>query len=441
MGLASKQLMRQLGQNRVFLALLFLLTALNSLSFFFVRFSVDGNLAALGRYAALSGNLRLYRDALESNTRLAYAFLAALTGLTVLAVVMFFYRFFRSGQRTMGCLRSLGFREAPLCGLFTAYTGVLSICGACAGLFGGYFLSGILLDANERTYSVTGLVRQVHGFSLLIGIGVPSLASSLAALSCFSFVRGKEAAVLIAGQPCCPLPASRRIADKIARALPFREKAPLRMALQKPTALLLILTAVMAFDVCLILGCSLNLSSRKVLDMQTDGHHYEYETAFPGYRMGDATTREQRMEALERNAVSNQVSAAINQVTGAIVGSILIFLALYINFQDSARDILILHLAGYRRKEIRKMLIDIYLPVVWAAFLLTLAPSVWLARSIQRSLSIAIGDYMPFSTSPWIILAAFALLSAIYWAVQGSFAWGIRWVIKKEDLTRYAAFE
>lgn len=40
------------------------------------------------------------------------------------------------------------------------------------------------------------------------------------------------------------------------------------------------------------------------------------------------------------------------------------------------------------------MLVNVYLPIVWAAFLITLAPGILLARSIQRSLSITTGDYM-----------------------------------------------
>ncbi|RGC32954.1 hypothetical protein DWX41_07740 [Hungatella hathewayi] len=45
MGLLYKQLAKQVGQNKVFILFLFLLTGLTSLSFFFVMFSVDGNMA------------------------------------------------------------------------------------------------------------------------------------------------------------------------------------------------------------------------------------------------------------------------------------------------------------------------------------------------------------------------------------------------------------
>lgn len=150
---------------------------------------------------------------------------------------------------------------------------------------------------------------------------------------------------------------------------------------------------------------------------------------------GDSiTTREGRVEELKRNAVSNQVSGVINQSAGVLVGAILIFLALYINFQDNIHDILILNMIGHRLKDIRKMLVNVYLPVLWTAFLVTLVPSVLLAKSIQRSLSISTNDYMPFGINLFVILAAFLSISLIYWGVQISFSLGIKRVIAKREI-------
>lgn len=60
---------------------------------------------------------------------------------------------------------------------------------------------------------------------------------------------------------------------------------------------------------------------------------------------------------------------------------------------------------GHPIKDIRKMLIDVYLPVLWTVFLVTLVPSILLAKSIQKSLSISTNDYMPFGINVFVYSA------------------------------------
>lgn len=146
-------------------------------------------------------------------------------------------------------------------------------------------------------------------------------------------------------------------------------------------------------------------------------------------------TKSQRIENLKRNATSNQVSGVINQSVGVVIGAVLIFLALYINFQDSTHDILILTMMGHRIKTIRKMLVDVYLPILWAAFFITLVPSILLAKSIQQSLSISTNDYMPFSINVIFIILSFLAISLIYCCVQFVFSLGIKKLITQKELT------
>lgn len=150
---------------------------------------------------------------------------------------------------------------------------------------------------------------------------------------------------------------------------------------------------------------------------------------------GIAMSKAGRIDELNRNAVSNKVSGVINQVIGGIVGAIMIFLALYVNFQDNTRDMLILHMMGYRTKNIRKLLMDVYMPILWAAFLLTLIPSILLAASIQKSLSVSTNDYMPFETNISVVLIAFIILNVIFLLLQALFELGIRRIIAKEEIT------
>lgn len=576
MALMYKQLTRQIFRNKIFVGLLLLLTLMTSLSFFFVRFSIDGNMTMLEAQPSLTENQLLYQNALTSNTSLAYTFLLSLTGLTGFVFAMFFYRFFRSNRKQIGCLKSLGFKDKAIRSYFVVFVAILSTLGAVLGLLGGYFLSSVLLNANTQTYSVTGLVKAVSPASAVTGLLAATVVFCTVAFACYGFVRGKEAGVLIAGNVNKQsYSATLRAANAVSNIVPVKNKFPLRIALRKPIAVVLMIVAVMAFSVCIIIGRSLNISSQKVMESQMMGHAYEYDVVYDtmqsgavaeagalpylrlaglitfgereleynlialygedavftlqdddgqavllpsgdgvvigpgladtyGVRVGDALlvsangnsrdyevlavaanaktasiymdagqlaslaglpagsfngmlraeapgagwpadaqviSKAERIEELERNAVSNNVSAIINQATGVLVGCVLIFLALYVSAQDNTRDMLILHLMGYRNKAIRKMLVNVYQPIVWFAFLITLAPSIWVAQGVQRSLSITTNDYMPFGTTVWVVLAAFIMLNVIYLLVQAVFGLGIKRIVAKGEIAEYTTAE
>lgn len=159
------------------------------------------------------------------------------------------------------------------------------------------------------------------------------------------------------------------------------------------------------------------------------------------FAAGNVITHAQKIDTLERGFVSNRSSALINQVMGCVMGCILIFLALLLNFQDSIRDILILHLMGYKTPAIRKMLINLYLPILWGFFILTLYPAALTVKAILRSLSLQIGDYMPFQTNGFVILGIFVLLNLIYLLVQFTFNLGIKKVINSDQLYAYTSNE
>lgn len=569
MALLYKQLTKQVGRNKVFVLLLFILTCLTSLSFFFVKFSIDGNMAMLDSLSSLNKNQQKYKEALLSNTRLAYVFLLAMTMLTAFVFIMFFYRFFRSSKKQMGCLKSLGFTDRVLCTFFVFFTACIAMVGAGAGMFCGYFLSDILIRANEKTCTVSGLIRAVTPMTTAIGLLGGTIIFCLTAFLSYFFVRGKEPGSLIAGKTAKQkISGGLSAAERIVKIIPVRDKFPLRIALRKPLAVILIFTAVMACNVCFILGRSLNISSRMILDSQTKGHHYEYNTGYTEYKeerlpadalpylfchsvietgereieqsvygvyslgnifelmdktgktlpvpksgeiyinpalaelydvhMGDKLTltidsiitsytvrgiaenaqrntvyvnasalskdikapigsyngvwsmspvsedgttvsKTQIKQELERDATSNKTSAVINQVIGAVIGCILLFLALYLNFQDNQRDISILDLLGYSQKEIRKMLIHIYRPMMWTAFILTLFPSILTAKAIQKTLSYAIHDYMPFGMDRMVLLLLFIFLNVLYQLVECVFSVGILRVCKKGNLNEISA--
>lgn len=536
MGLIYKQLFKQVIKDKIFLSMLLLLTMLTSLSYFFVMGSIDGNIKILKKAQYLSASRQRYKSALNSNKVLAYIFWLSLVSLSIVVLVMFFYRFFRANKKQIGCIKTLGFKNSSLQFFFIAFTAVLSGLGAILGLFGGYALSGILISANAKTYEVTGLTKSISGFSLVMGLVVSTVIFCIAALLCYGFVRNQEAGSLLAGNNIKNrVPATLKIADKISRIVPVKKRLSLRIALRKPLAVLLLLVSVMSFNVCMILGQSLNISSAKIFHAQTAGHNYEYQIQYQEYKTADifndvmtyidststitinnyeiertvsglydinelyelkninnellttpnagyvyinpelseiygvkigdgeqlteilgitagsyngvfsaeklgggtAASKEQRMEELNRNAVSNKTSAVINQVTGILVGIILIFIALHISLQDNTHDILILSMLGHHTKYIRKLLIDVYLPLLWVVFVITLAPSMILARAIQNALSVSTNDYMPFGINPPAIIIAFGLMNLIYYGVQAAFSLRIKKIIKKRGNYRF----
>lgn len=137
MGLIYKQLFRQVIKDKIFLSLLLLLTTLTSLSFFFVMGSIDGNRKMLNQFRYLTANQQSYESALNSNMILAYTFWLSLVSLSIVAFVMFFYRFFRTNKKQIGCIKALGFKNSSLQFFFITFTAILSVSGAIIGLLGG----------------------------------------------------------------------------------------------------------------------------------------------------------------------------------------------------------------------------------------------------------------------------------------------------------------
>lgn len=71
------------------------------------------------------------------------------------------------------------------------------------------------------------------------------------------------------------------------------------------------------------------------------------------------------------------------------------------------------------------------------SFILTLIPGIMLVRSILRTLSLQIGDYIPFQTNGFILVGIFVLLNLVYILVQGSFHAGVKRIIRNEDFATY----
>lgn len=554
----KKHLFMELLENKRFVTLLLILSSFTSFMYFFVHFSIDGNLNQLNAFHSLTENQILYKNGMISNGILARNILTGFLVLTGFVFVLFYYRFIQFNKCQLGCLKALGFHGLCLTGLSMAFTAFLSLLGAILGLIGGFFASDILIQAGEKTYFVSETVKRLNGVSFVIGFFLPGLVFTLITCLPFLMIHRKEISLLLSdSKESAAFPITLKAADKISSLFPPKYRLSTRLAFRKPIILLLLLLSVFSFSVLFILAYSLNLSSETVIASQTEGRFYSYDTCFPspqltplpaeeglsyldapgfilgsgearkqtivgleknkgqffqllgckgeeieapqqgeiiiskalhdlygfssGQRLtiqagggkieltisaiafnaqsncvyiqkaqlaemlslpeqaytgffsmennlltGMATSSQQRLEALQRDMVSNQTSAVINQVIGCLIGCIFLYLALLFHFQDSTEDILILHKIGYSMKEIRKLLIDIYKPILLLFFLLTLWPAIALVKGILRSLSIQIGDYMPFQTNGLILLGIFMLFTCIYYFVQFTFHWGIK---------------
>lgn len=483
MKLLYKQLFRELLKNKIYTALLLVLTFCTSFMYFFVHFSIDGNRKILKGLASLSKEQLLYLNGLNSNTILAGNVLLAFTCMTGFVFSMFYYRFFKLENRQIGCLKALGFKDREIRSIFLIFTAAITAVGSLTGIGGGYFASDILISAGEQTYMLAGLIKALDGKSIFVRVMFPLTVFLLITFCNYFYIRRKESGLLLSGViQKSKYTIGLRFANMIAEIFPPKNRSALRLALRKPVAVLLIIISVTSFSVMFILGkevvigAALNdiygfqVGDRVMLSLDNS----KYEVVISGIAFnaatdsvyiskqelakhlsqpsdycngiwsmkdlnlgGDVITKAQRIDKLERDSVSNKSSAVINQVMGCAVGCILLFLALYINFQDSTRDILILHLMGYKVKEIRKMLINIYGPIMRISFILTLIPGIMLVRSILLTLSLQIGDYIPFQTNGFILVGIFVLLNLVYILVQGSFHAGVKRIIRNEDFATY----
>lgn len=572
MNLVYKQLLKEVSKNKIFVSLMLLLTFFTNFMYYFVHYSIDGNLKYLKLLSTLTPNQILYQNALSSNTQLAFTVLISFMSLTAFVFVMFFHRFFKANSENLGTLKALGYKDKQLLYFFLEFTSIIGILGNLLGLIISYFPSKFLLEANSKSYSVSNLVRSVSLNTFLIGSFLPLLLLLFVTFLTYNLNKGNEIATLLFPHETASSNAFwLRLANKVTNLANVQNRSKLRLALRKPITLFLLFTSVICFSTMFLLAYSLKLSSQTIYNSQTEGYHYLVDTHFntpqsTNFNIKDAhpyldakctlvfnhttleenaiaftpdshyfelfdshkqplstpesgeiiispmlhklynlqigdmitlttsqqtlslqvsqvaanaqlnsiyispsdlayllnispkmytgiwsynplpteftphatvVTYEDKIDALNKSFVSNHSSAVINQITGCIIGTILIFLALLLNFQDSTKNILILHLLGYKPPAIRKMLLNIYSPIIICFFAISLYPAILITKNILQSLSLQIGDYMPFQTNLLVIAAIFILLNLIYFLVQLTFNMGIKKIIASDQIHAY----
>lgn len=567
-----KNMTKEILKNKIFLALLFLMTICTSFMFFFIRFSIDANLSFLQSLTHLTQNQQNYLRALTSNSSLALSMLLTITGVTALVFALFYLRIFSSTKKQIGILKALGYKNINFQVYFTVFAIVFSVFGLLVGLIMGYFGSSIHIDANSASYGVLGLIKGISFGGVVLGIFLPLFVFAITLFLCGFKLYSKQNSELLSSTTSQNVKHNKllKFADACVQRFPIKNKAPLRIALRRPMSGIFIIGASMVFTVMLVLGWSLAVSGENVYESQTVGHNYKYEAGFntlqthkdhtmqgnvvyyislDGLVVGSANYITQTImgmdfnnavyslqniqggtlpalennncyisqqllkmykikigdeislligetpikvrvqdvaynakaatimlaraflaeqmvyeknsfngvlsidnlfpnadslvdsktkeNELNRNKVSSAVSAVINQSIGILSGIILIFLALFITFQDSNRDMMILSNLGYKSKEIKRLLINVFLPILIIGYVLTVFPAVLIAQAVQFSLSLQTGDYMPFSTNILVLLIGLIAVVAIYFAVQAIFSLAIKHALKKKSILHY----
>ncbi|MBA9086439.1 putative ABC transport system permease protein [Fontibacillus solani] len=152
----------------------------------------------------------------------------------------------------------------------------------------------------------------------------------------------------------------------------------------------------------------------KSLGIPSNMHSGELSNELKSVLSSSVVTTTEKRAVLESNAVSNRSSAVINQLVGALIGCLLLYMVVLLNFQDRTQDMSILRLLGYKPSEINSLLVDVYRPILLILYLLILPFAINISYQIHRLISLQTNDYIPFSTNGWLLLLAFVAIMLLY---------------------------
>ena len=267
--------------NKVFVVCMFLMSGMTSFMYFFVHYSIDGNLKRLAAKKLLTEGEEAYWQALNSNISLARSMLVGFTVLTLLVYGLFYYRFYKSQKKTLGCIKQLGYTDKDLKSVFYKYSSGLHFGGVLLGLVGGYWGADLLIEANQKSYLVSDVVKALGWKTLVVGTGLPLIGILLVTRWMYGMIQGKETGLLMSGiEKERTFSGLLRFANKVSLFFPKKYQLPIRLALRQPIAALLIWVSVMMVSIMFILAYSLNMSSSNLVASQLMGRDYLYDTTF-----------------------------------------------------------------------------------------------------------------------------------------------------------------
>ncbi|RUT41431.1 ABC transporter permease [Paenibacillus anaericanus] len=150
------------------------------------------------------------------------------------------------------------------------------------------------------------------------------------------------------------------------------------------------------------------------LGIASDMHSGELSNEYKHDASSSVVTAKEKRAIIENNSVSNRSSAVINQILGAVIGCLLLYIVVMLNFQDRTQDMVILRLLGYKPREINRLLVDVYRPMFVILYVFMSPIAIYISAQIHRLISIQTSDYIPFSTNGWFIMLAIVLIMLLY---------------------------
>lgn len=374
--LIKKQLTKALLKNEVFIILSFLLTFFTSFIYFLIHCFVNAHFAPI--------------------------FLVLFVILTGFIFGIFYYQFYHQNLWQIGLLKSLGVKDSILSLIFTSFSICLTLIGELLAIGASYFIIETLLDSISQPEQIIPFTNAISLTTLFWGVIFPMFIFATITLLIYKITLTKETATLLFPQMDSPKhPRLLRFAMRISNHFSSQYQYSVRLFLRKPLALILTFIGLLTYSIICILSYSLYFS-----DSQTLGYNYLYDIHF-------------------------------SQLIGILAGSMMLFIALSLCFQNSKGDIALLHLLGYKPSEIRAMLINIYHPIICLFFLLILCPSTYITQFILRELSLYLGYHISFTLHFSFIVWLFILLNIIYLLGQFLFTLSIKKYVHSPQFYTY----
>ncbi len=260
-----------------------------SFMYFFVHFSIDKNLTLfdemLTRGKVLLDNEEKYFIALENNQILIRNITLAMVGIFSLILFLFIKNIIGKSQIKIGYFLSLGFSSKDIIQVYVSIITALSFVCSFVGLILGFFGSNIIISANAHTYLVNGILKGIHFKSFIMGTILTTALFSMITYLAGTGIEREDVALMIKHIDMAAVRPG--IVEKIIQKLPIYNKFSYKLTMKNKSAFVLLVIAIVTFNIMFILSVSLVFSSFKILESQRDGRSYLYNIYYDDYQTDD----------------------------------------------------------------------------------------------------------------------------------------------------------
>ena len=270
MKLLYKHIFKEFITKRSMLGVLSLFLIFISFMYFFVHFSIDKNLTLfdemLTRGKVLLDNEEKYFIALENNQILIRNITLAMVGIFSLILFLFIKNIIGKSQIKIGYFLSLGFSSKDIIQVYVSIITALSFVCSFVGLILGFFGSNILISANAHTYLVNGILKGIHFKSFIMGTILTTALFSMITYLAGIGIEREDVALMIKHIDMAAVRPG--IVEKIIQKFPIYNKFSYKLTMKNKSSFVLLVIAIVTFNIMFILSVSLVFSSFKILESQ-----------------------------------------------------------------------------------------------------------------------------------------------------------------------------